>query len=197
MLLAGVSPSASLKRDKLLQRNAILRRTGFIEEGGPSLLPGARPRSAGPPPAAFMPWCMCRVRRRVRRWMSIQNQEDACMGSGWMPHAPLVHPSERSRGCAQAGRLLATVSAGAPRAPARMPWGTPVAWGSHAARRRARRGAGPHPRGPAAGAGGRGAVARHGRRQPGPHRRAPRGEQPVAGAGRRRVPARLGSRRAD
>ena len=41
MLLAGVSPSASLKRDKLLQRNAILRRTGFIEEGGPPLLPGA------------------------------------------------------------------------------------------------------------------------------------------------------------
>ena len=43
MLLAGVSPSASLKRDKLLQRNAILRRTGFIEAGGSPLLPGARP----------------------------------------------------------------------------------------------------------------------------------------------------------
>ncbi len=74
MLLAGVSPSASLKRDKLLQRNAILRRTGFIEEGGPPLLPGARPRSAGPPPAASMPWCMCGVRRRVRRWMSISEE---------------------------------------------------------------------------------------------------------------------------
>ncbi|KAK9838192.1 hypothetical protein WJX81_007912 [Elliptochloris bilobata] len=39
MLLSGVSPSASLKRDKLLQRNAILRRTGFIEAGGSPLLP--------------------------------------------------------------------------------------------------------------------------------------------------------------
>ena len=27
----GISPSASLKRDRLVQRNAILRRTGFIE----------------------------------------------------------------------------------------------------------------------------------------------------------------------
>ena len=27
----GVSPSTSLKRDRLAQRNAILRRTGFIE----------------------------------------------------------------------------------------------------------------------------------------------------------------------
>lgn len=29
----GISPSASLKRDRLVQRNAILRRTGFIEGG--------------------------------------------------------------------------------------------------------------------------------------------------------------------
>lgn len=28
-----MSPSTSLKRDRLLQRNAILRRTGFIEAG--------------------------------------------------------------------------------------------------------------------------------------------------------------------
>lgn len=45
LLLSGVSPSASLKRDKLLQRNAILRRTGFIEAGGSPLLPGRRPPS--------------------------------------------------------------------------------------------------------------------------------------------------------
>lgn len=32
--IGGMSPSASLKRDRLLQRNAILRRTGFIEAGG-------------------------------------------------------------------------------------------------------------------------------------------------------------------
>ncbi|BDA50823.1 hypothetical protein COCOBI_17-0410 [Coccomyxa sp. Obi] len=31
--IGGMSPSASLKRDRLLQRNAILRRTGFIEAG--------------------------------------------------------------------------------------------------------------------------------------------------------------------
>lgn len=31
--IGGMSPSASLKRDRLLQRNAILRRTGFIESG--------------------------------------------------------------------------------------------------------------------------------------------------------------------
>jgi hypothetical protein len=32
--IGGMSPSASLKRDRLLQRNAILRRTGFIEADG-------------------------------------------------------------------------------------------------------------------------------------------------------------------
>ncbi|KAK9830522.1 hypothetical protein WJX72_012210 [[Myrmecia] bisecta] len=37
-LYTGVSPSASLKREKLIQRNAILRRTGFIES-----LPGHEP----------------------------------------------------------------------------------------------------------------------------------------------------------
>ena len=31
--ITGMSPSTSLKRDRLLQRNAILRRTGFIEAG--------------------------------------------------------------------------------------------------------------------------------------------------------------------
>ncbi|CAL8462730.1 g2263 [Coccomyxa elongata] len=31
--IGGMSPSASLKRDRLMQRNAILRRTGFIEAG--------------------------------------------------------------------------------------------------------------------------------------------------------------------
>ena len=31
--IGGMSPSTSLKRDRLLQRNAILRRTGFIEAG--------------------------------------------------------------------------------------------------------------------------------------------------------------------
>lgn len=31
--LGTMSPSTSLKRDRLLQRNAILRRTGFIEAG--------------------------------------------------------------------------------------------------------------------------------------------------------------------
>jgi hypothetical protein len=33
--ITGMSPSTSLKRDRLMQRNAILRRTGFIESGVP------------------------------------------------------------------------------------------------------------------------------------------------------------------
>ncbi len=37
-IMTGVSPGASVKREKLQQRNAILRRTGFIE--GPACLRG-------------------------------------------------------------------------------------------------------------------------------------------------------------
>ena len=37
-MMTGVSPGASVKREKLQQRNAILRRTGFIE--GPACLRG-------------------------------------------------------------------------------------------------------------------------------------------------------------
>ncbi|DBA98734.1 TPA: hypothetical protein ACH3X1_014507 [Trebouxia sp. C0004] len=39
-IMTGVSPGASVKREKLQQRNAILRRTGFIE--GPACLGGVR-----------------------------------------------------------------------------------------------------------------------------------------------------------
>ncbi len=37
-IMTGISPGASVKREKLQQRNAILRRTGFIE--GPACLRG-------------------------------------------------------------------------------------------------------------------------------------------------------------
>lgn len=50
-LAQGTSPAASLKRERLVNRNAILRSTGFLEEAG-----GAAFLGAPAPPRPF-PGC--------------------------------------------------------------------------------------------------------------------------------------------
>eukprot|EP00891_Asterochloris_glomerata_P006947 jgi/Astpho2/6947/fgenesh1_pg.00107_%23_23_t len=79
--VTGVSPAASLKREKLQQRNAILRRTGFIE-GVPRVkgLGGAIP--AGRDQATGNDACITSMQETKIRELTASLKDIACL-EGW------------------------------------------------------------------------------------------------------------------